>query len=518
MALDSSDYSTTLVASSFGGLYQGGEKFGTSFKYAADGKNFSVQGGVLKSMTDGTEKVIALLGAPIGTLMLLHRRFTISTMPECQTLLIAAVGDRLYARRLNDAATTEWVEIYSSIRNDSFDYVTYEISTYYVKNNLRVSPDVPDAEEVTTDNPIDILVMSNADDGMIVVYGDDLSVVRYTVQPDLAKPEKKFGVLTRHAERIWGGAIPDQPDMLMYSAVYDPLDWAQRSGEALADGAGDIQQPSWDGDSFVALRVYGSYLLAIKKNRIWRVSGTNPSEYYFKEQYGGGALYENTCVVYMDYMFMLGYDCLMVYDGTAVSEFRREYVKDILKRINWDKAELTTAAMRGDTYCLALPLDGSEINNAILEYSVSEKTFTLREGVYVSSFLPYENKLYYTDSRDNEGTIPSGRVMCLDDSGSVLPMRYVSAWQDLGYKSVVKSGFEVYVCSDQDITVNVGMRTEKKLKTREVTLTANKTKKVRLNAQGRQFRLEIDVPTPDASITSWVLSGGIQINMELDWD
>ena len=108
--------------------------------------------------------------------------------------------------------------------------------------------------------------------------------------------------------------------------------------------------------------------------------------------------------------------------------------------------------------------------------------------------------------------------MRLDDSGNVLPMSYVTAWQDLGYKSAVKSGFEVYLCADQAITVKLGMRSEKKLKTRTVTLVANKTKRVRLNAQGRQFRLELEVPTPDASITAWKLNGGIQINMELDWD
>lgn len=517
MALSSNNYETTVVIDAFSGLYQGSEQFGTSLKYAADGKNFDVRGGVLKSMTDGAVHVDALLGAPIGTLMLLFRRFTISALSGDNALLIAAAGDKLYARKLNAVATEAWTQIYEGVQNDTFDYVTYEVSTYYTKDGARVAPGTEGSTEVTAANPIDILVMSNGDDGMLIVYGDDLSVVHYVVQPDPQKPEKKFGVLARHAERIWGGAIPDQPDMLMYSATYDPLDWAQRSGEALADGAGDIQQPSWDGDSFVALRTYGSYLLAIKKNRIWRVSGTNPGEYYFKEQYGGGTLVENTCVVYNDYMFMLGYDGLMVYDGTAVQEFRRPYLQELMKRVNWAHADVACAAMRGTVYCLALPLDDSEINNAILEYAATEKTFALREGVYVSSFLEYGDALYYTDPRDN-ANVPSGRVLRLDDSGSVLPMRYVTAWQDLGYKSLTKSGFEVYLCADQAITVTIGMRSEKKLKTRTVTLAPNKAKRVRLNVQGRQFRLELEIPTPDTGITAWKINGGIQINMELDWD
>jgi len=56
---------------------------------------------------------------------------------------------------------------------------------------------------------------------------------------------KKFGVITRHAERIWGSGIPSDPDMLVYSAPYDPLDWTANV-EQPQDGAGDILQPSWD--------------------------------------------------------------------------------------------------------------------------------------------------------------------------------------------------------------------------------------------------------------------------------
>ena len=130
MALSSSNYETTTVIDSFSGLYQGSEQFGTSLRYAADGKNFDVRGGVLKSMTDGAVHVNALLDAPIGTLMLLFRRFTISALPGDNALLIAAAGGKLYARKLNAAETEAWTQIYSGVQNDVFDYVTYEISTY----------------------------------------------------------------------------------------------------------------------------------------------------------------------------------------------------------------------------------------------------------------------------------------------------------------------------------------------------------------------------------------------------
>lgn len=517
------NYETTVQVNSFGGFYQGAGEYIAAMKYAADGKNFSVRGGQLHSMDDGAVHTSSLLPAPIGTLMLLYRRFNKAEFPlaDDPALLVAASGGKIYARSLSASPTDQWQEIYSGITNDRMDYVTYETSVYYVKNMERVSPCTPGATEVVATDPIDILIMTNADDGMFIVYGDSLDVVPYTVQPTGAE-EQKFGVLARHAERIWGSAIPGTPDKLMYSTPFEPFNW-EANPDYPEDGAGDIMQPSWDGDSFVALRTYGSYLMAIKKNRIWRIAGTNPGEYYFKEQFGGGTLVENTVVVYNDLIFMLSYEGLMVYDGTAVQPFRQEYVRGIMNRLNWEKADGAVAAMRGAVYCLALPLDGSEINNAILEYDTEEKSFTLREGVYASSFLAYEDKLYYTDVYADDDADSYGKIMVLDGTGNVLPMRYVTAYQDIGYKSCTKSGFEVYVMADTAITITIGIRTEKKLKTRTVTLVPGKVKKVRLNVSGRKFRLEVDVPSfvdDDGLVRTpkWTLCTGLQINMELDWD
>lgn len=519
MALSASSYETTLQIDSFHGINQSAGARGVNLKYAVDGENFCTTGGLLRSMAAGQQHIPAALPSPIGTLMLLYRRFRTSendVFHNKPAILIAAAGDKIYARPLDEPGELfeEWHQIYSGIECDQFDYVTYEANTYWTLDGHRVDPKTEGAIEVMANDPIDVLIMSNGKDGMFIVYGDSLEVTPFKVLPGSTTVEKKFGVLTRHAERIWGAAIPDQPDMLMYSTPYDPLNWEQND-EYPEDGAGDIQQPSWDGDSFVALRTYGSYLLAIKKNRIWRVSGTNPGEYYFKEQFGGGTIVENTVVVYNDYMFLLSYDGLMMYDGTAVQPFRQPYVKDIMQRVHWGCVEGAVAVMHGTIYRLALPLDGSTVNNAILEYDTSEGTFNLRTGVYASSFLPFENTLYYTDSRSPDADDAlCGRVMKLDGSGATLPMRYVSAYQDLGYKSITKSGFEVYLQADHDMTVTVGIRTEKKLKTRTVNLIAGKSKRVRLNVAGRSFRLELEAPSGE----QWCMGAGLQINMELDAD
>ena len=66
--------------------------------------------------------------------------------------------------------------------------------------------------------PVDVLIMTNAIDGMIYVRGDNMTA------HVIACP-KKPARLARYAERIWAGGIPNEPDMLMYSAPFDPTDW-----------------------------------------------------------------------------------------------------------------------------------------------------------------------------------------------------------------------------------------------------------------------------------------------------
>ena len=194
-----------------------------------------------------------------------------------------------------------------------------------------------------------------------------------------------------------------------------------------------------------------------------------------------------------------------------IGGYRQQYVRDFIDGINWEYVHRAVAAMRGAVYCLAVPTGDSKINNAILEYNTQERTFNIREGVYVDSFLAYEDELYFTDGRASDG----GAVYHFRGGAKMLPMEYITAYQDLGYKGVTKSGFELYLTADAAISVTAAIRTEKKYKAKTVQLEANKTKKLRLNATGRMFRLELRVPeTTDA----WKLLGTVEIDLETDWD
>lgn len=484
------DYESSIRCSEWAGLYQGGDGYNINLKYAIDGKNFDVRGGTLSPLTALTALEGELPEAGIGTLMALTKRYESDGAEAGTTYLVVAAGGNLYTRALTE---TTWTQRYTGFTNNDFDFVTYEVNT---RNGTATAA------------PVDVLLFTNADDGMYCLYADDLSVAPVTIAPD--GNEVKFGIICRHAERIWGSGIKGDPDKLMYSAPYDPFDWAQND-EIPEDGAGDILQPSWDGDKFVALRNYGSYLLAFKRDRVWRVLGTNPGEYVMKEQFGGGTIIENSVAVYGDIVLMLGYDGLMAYDGSGVVQFKQDFVRKLMRRLSPGYAAKATAAVMGETYFLALPLDGSSENNAVLEYDFVNKTFSLREGVQVSSFLEWSGKMYALGG-DNPSAVYS--IGHGEGSGDALPMQWISGWQDLNMRFATKSTFSVYLLSPTGMKVIVGIETEKKMKTKEVELKAGVPKTVRLNVNGRYVRFMFRTTTKKW----WNLAGGYQVYFELDYD
>ena len=473
-------YETSVRLFPFKGINQESDGEDMNLSYAAEAENCDVSGGGLKPLRGGRQ-LFGSLPDPIGTLMRLYRRFY--GEEDEKEVLVAAAGKSLYTRT---AGSPEWALVENiTLSSDDMDWVTYEVNR--------------DGDE----SPVDVLLMTNALDGMICLYGDDLHA-------SLVHTPYKFGILARHAERIWGGAIIDHPDTLVYSAPFNPFDWAANE-ERPVDGAGEVMQPSWDGDSFVALKPFGSQLLAIKKNRVWRIVGTDPGSYYMKEQYGQGTASENSIAVNADLVFMVGKHGLLRYDGTICEDFYQSAIQRIWQRVNTDRLEGTYGAVYKNRLYMAVPMDGSDINNAIIEYDLRERTFMLRTGVSVKSFLVMGDGLYYTSGEDPYSVFVLGE-------GAALPVRWVTGYQSLGAKDVVKSSYVAYmsVASDEEtVPVSVTVQTEKRIKTKEVPVPGSgKVKRIRLSGTGRWFRFAMSV----AGDIDWALLGGIQIRMETDED
>lgn len=493
-------YSATSLIPSFRGLMQYGDGIGADPRYAVDVVNADTPGGVLQPLglpfrLEGTD-----LDAPIETLAALHRRWY--TDEDDRQLLVAASKGKLYARRPTDTGWTELdpPEGLDSYQSDEWSWVAYEI-------NPAGSP-----------APVDVLLMSNAVDGMFMLRGDTLSVSRVNAP-------KKFGVIERYAERIWGGAIDDDPDMLVYSAPFDPTNW-EADVEIPEDGAGDILQPSWDGDSFTALKSFGSQLIAFKRTRVWRILGTNPGEYTFKEQYGGGAPYAGTIAVDAERIFMLTDHGIAVYDGASVNPFQQEYAREVFARMNRNAMDRASACLYKGRYYCAIPMDGADYCNAVLVYNTLDGTWLLNDHVVcVAAFLPTETALYFTSPQSPNQVFIWNEDCWQCQDAKAAHLRWVSPWNDLGRKDIVKGGFEVYLLPEvkgAPVTLKVSLETEKGARSRYYVARPTpygskghaRQKKLRFNGRGRRFRLIIEAPAGPV----WRLASGVQVHSDIESD
>lgn len=487
-----SAYSGTLRIPEFKGLNQYGDAIGLDPRFAMEASNALTTEGVLRPMSEHV-LLAPTLPSPIETLARLYRRW--HTTNNEKEVLIAASDGQLYwlvpgASEWNLIdLPTDWIG--TRYQLNTWSYVAYEIN--------------PEGSTA----PVDVILLSNARDGMIMVRGD-------TMTASIVPTPKKFGVIARYAERIWGGAIENDPDMLVYSAPYDPFDWKQND-EHPEDGAGDIQQPSWDGDGFMALTPFGSQLMAFKRTKVWRILGTNPGEYVFKEQYGGGTAYPNTVVADGSRILMLGRDGLLQYNGETIAPYYQEYLNDVWKQMNPAVLDKAFACKYKDTYYCAVPLGESQENNAVIMYNTVERTWLLRTGVRVEAFLPTEDALYYTST-----TTPGQLWLWRDEGGKACPMRWVSGWQDFGYKNTAKSGWEAYLTveCDAEVELSLTIQTEKKAKTKTILFEPPpegryaKQRRVRFGGNGRRFRVIVE----SAGSTPWKIIGGLQIETETDTD
>lgn len=495
----------------FAGLNQYGDTMNGDPRYADEAENLDTHGGILMPMA-APETLYEELPGPIETLMRVNYR-----RESSEEILVAACQGRLYTRKANDsewqeAEMPEDIDAYST---DVWSWVDYEIN---------------EADEDGEANTVDVLLLSNEIDGMFMLRSDDRTVSR-------VRTPYNFGIIERHAERIWGTAIKGEPDLLVYSAPYDPTDWCARdpsypddpdnwtkTGQP-EDGAGEIKQPTWDGDSFTALRTFGDQLIAFKRTHVWRIMGTNPGEYEIRQQYGGGAPAPATIAVDSERIYMLGTEGVSYYDGSTVEPFGQGYAEQVWRRMNTAAITESCACLWRGKYYLAFPMDGSAVNNAVMTYSLTDGTWLLRTDLTVESFLPGENALYFTDS-----STPGQAWQYLEDSwetGSVTEaeQKWVSPWMTFGYKRMVMGPFTVRFMpevQDRPVDLTIAIRTERGVREKTVRVhpllgyeqrkeRQARVRRIPFPLFGRRCRLEITAP---AGCAPWRITDGIDLECD----
>jgi hypothetical protein len=490
----------------FTGIDQSAGAHNVNMNVAYDAANCNTEHGVL-SPAKGYQPVYPSLPAPIVTLCSFYRRNI--EAEEDRRVLVAATATTLYAILEGGSA---WTTLMTGLQSGEWSYVTYET----LKN----------------DQTVDVLILSNPLDGVVVVYGDDLTAEAKSDLP-------KFAVLERHAERIWGIGVPGEPDNLYYSKPFNPFDWGYEFDPVdgttpLPESSGGvIQWPTWDGDKFVAIKRFSNNLLAFKERSAFYVRGLTAGEFAVVEAYGSdGVMAPETIVTDGPAAYYLSEGGFGAYDGFNAQLLDNDRLYNVFSMVGASAPQLACAVVSRHVVYLSLPvkMETEEVtiggvtsihwveptrNNLLVEYDTRRRTYMIRTGIQADAMHNHGGRLLFT-SGDNPYQVFEITGTAYNDEP--IPVKWESAWQDLGAKNAVKSGFVVHITgfqSEAEQQITLGIETERKKKTKDILLSPGyKKTKFKLNNIGRRFRFFIEAD----STVNWQLAGGVQIEMEIDED
>lgn len=493
MAISDSDYEGTLRIPTPRGVYQAAGDTNVSADYAYQAVNMRTERGLLATAY-GVSRAFPALGAPIGTLARFYRR----NRPDDPEIFVAAAAGAIYTYTMG---TEGWVKQAEGFASDVWSSVTYEA----VENGRTV----------------DILILSNAADGMIAVYGSDLRVERKALTIGTDYAQVKFAVLGRHAERIWGTGDSANPDSIFYSRPYDPFNWTS-DADAPELGGGMIQQPTWDGEAFIAIRPFGGYLLAIKPSTVFEIRGTDPSSFTITEAYGtDGPISERTIEVDRMRMLYLSQSGLGCYDGSSLALLSRDALFETMRMRATEITDKATACICDHVYYLALGVHEHEgdvlvENNAVIELDTERGTFMLRKGMRAKDFFALGGKVYYTQAEAPYDVLRYGDPAAQGILGAPMECLWETAWQDMG-KGYVKRDFVLRFTADadeDDVPVEVTVITERGERSR-VCLLAKERRDYRVRIRNAGLRVKLRIRS-NGRAAGWRIYGGVQMDYGID--
>ena len=493
MAISDSDYQGRFTIPTPKGVYQAAGDTNINTDYAYRAQNIRTERGLLAS-SYGTSRAFPALGAQIETLARFYRR----TRPDDADVYVAAAGGAIYTYTMG---TEGWVKRAEGYKSDVWSFVTYEA-----------------AEDGQT---VDILILSNAKDGMIAVYGSDLRVEKKTLTLGEDYGEVKFATLGRHAERIWGTGAEGYPDSIFYSRPYDPFDWTDVA-ETPEIGGGMINQPTWDGDRFIALEPFGGYLLAVKERTIFEIRGTDPGSFTITEAYGtDGPVAEKSICVDRTSMMYLSQSGIGLYDGSTLRLLSRDALYETM-RMRMDGMDgAARSCVCNHTYYLALCVkenagDVLSENNTVIEYDTERGTFMIRKGMRVKDFFSVGGQVYFTQADEPFEVLRYGDPGSGSYMGEPMESLWETPWLDLG-KAYMKRDFVLRFTADadeDDVPLEVEIITERREKTRVVLLQRQRRDyRVKIQVAGVRMKLRL---RSYAKASGWRIFGGVQVEYSLD--
>lgn len=503
------------------GVYQAAGDTNINANYAYIAENIRTERGLLASAC-GTSRAFPSLGVEVGTLSRFYRR----NRPDDPDVFVAAGGGKLYTYTMGSES---WVpcSVYNAdgerlegaaavFGSDKWSCVTYEVEGKVMVDGEKI--------DVVTD----ILLMSNDVDGMIVIRGDDLDARYVSLKignvTDGRAETVRFSVLGRYAERVWGTGDPAYPDHIFYSRPFDPFDWTAEENDIADQGGGEIRIPTWDGDSFITLNSFSGYLVAVKRNSVFEIRGTDPTTFTVHEAYGtDGPVQGETVCVDRNAMYFLTRTGLGMYDGAALQLLSRDALYELMRMRSQSDQDKAVACVCDHVYYLALAIKDEENesgkdNNVVIELDTERGTFMIRRGIRVAAFYSLNGVVYYTDAHSPFEILRYNDPDASSYLGIPMHCLWETPWLDLG-KSLIKRDFVLRFTAEadeKDFPVEMTILTERREKKKTVILQKGRHDyRVKIQNAGKRVKLRIE---SSGRPSGWRIYGGVQVEYTYDED
>ena len=312
-----------------------------------------------------------------------------------------------------------------------------------------------------------------------------------------------------HYERIW---IADDYSVYFSTANddgFDIEDWTAPTYPTteVNQHGGEISIYTNDGGKIIGLRVIFDDILIYKQNNIFKIFGNYPGQYTKVQIFSAnGGISDRSIVASNEGSFFLNRDNIYLYNGTQVQPISFK-VKSTIGNINLAYALLSCGVVFNSKYILAIPSGSSTKNNLIIEYDIYNKTFILKNGFEVSSFLIFDNKLLFVND--------DGKVYQYEMNTTSRESYWLSGKTDLNSPESTKETEYIYFYGKGG-KAKVSLITENKTVSKEITLTSFLTPyRTVLKNKGRILQLKIENVSTEGIYSNFTI---VKPNIMLDTD
>ena len=471
----------------FRGLDQSQSGIHKDIRTSPDMENFIIRDGEMKSAPGATR-----WGPPIpsggGSATIMEAAYHRED-GTTEFRLIAAAGGSLY--KLTDGG---WTQVGSGYKSDRWDAINYR---------------------------------KNTDEWHIITNGAD--EIQYSARDSasyqpLEGAPVKAKCIALSDERLWIGGVPDDQEAVYWSWDNDPNNWSVDL-EHPEQGGGFIYIRTHDGTKVIAVKALMNDVVIFKDRSLHRITGSYPGEYELVNVYGDtGPISENTIVSTGASVFFLCAMGLCLYNGMTVETLALSSgdnrLTSLADRINREAAERACSVIHKGVMYVALPLDGSADNNAVIVYDLTEGIYTLLTGYRVDSWL-----IYHADNDEKLLFTRGGQIMVMEgdtNDGELIEAHWLSPWFDAGTKSAKKTSGRIYMSvRAESMTgappqIMLTMESEKKTRVKVIEIKREGTNVIRPRVKLRGRILRMGIKTVNGARLT--IHQGVQLKIEKDED